>query len=145
MHWLEVCWPRERKAHVTLEEGITSATQGTNALTDSRLIHVNWNRSAFREVDPQACCSSKALQNDLEVLDIPELTTNDDQGVVRVLKNWAGAVINQRMCDQIKITLDHLLKYIRHKQEQKRRQRITLPQTALYCNPWSWAAIDKNG
>jgi hypothetical protein len=91
-------------------------------------IDVHRHESVLLEVDEEARCSSKLLEQQPKTTSRGGVRVENDECVARVLENVARGSVDDGALERV-VALHKLLLNIGDQEEQVRRQRISLPES----------------
>jgi hypothetical protein len=137
---------RQREAEVGLGKRGDGTTEGGGHEGGGLVIGPNRDEGALVEVDDQARSGGKGVQNRLEVSHMLRNGSDNNKGVVRVLKHRAEQVVNKGMEEQPlpRGLKEHLLENISNNVEEERGEGVTLSQPLAALDPSSRNAVEKH-
>jgi hypothetical protein len=98
------------------------------------------------KIDGKAHGRGEIIENTFQVNDMLRDGTDDDEGVIGILKDRARKVVNQRMEEQplTRGQEKQLLENVSHNVEKEGRKGVSLAKTSAALNPAPRDAIEKN-
>lgn len=101
---------------------------------------MHWHNHALGEVDLEASCSSKGIEDGLQSLNVGEVRADEQK---RVGHHWEALLKRERVMDAA-VCLDHCLQKVDDDEEEVRRQRVTLAKAAMAGDPRPETAVDNH-
>jgi hypothetical protein len=134
------------ETEVGLREGRNAASKGGSHIQGRVLSGFDGDEGTFVKIDDQARGSREVVENSFEVGDMFRDSPNDNEGIISILENGAGKVINQRVEKKTvsRCLEKHLLKNIRNDVEKEGEQRTSLPQSSAALNPVPRNAVEQH-
>jgi hypothetical protein len=136
----------EGEAKIGLQERGDRASKGQSHSRSDGGFSFDRDKSTFVEIDSEAGCGRELIENSFKVSDMTRDRPNDDESVIRILKDRAGKTIYQRVQEKAvsRSLKEELLKDINNNIKKERRKRIPLMKTATTLDPPGRDAIKKN-
>jgi hypothetical protein len=125
-------------------EPLDSALEHLLDVVDDLRRHMHGDDGALRVVDAETGGAVKLAKKMTKPLRRPNLSSEDYQRVVSVLKHRARGPVDERVLEHV-VAADQTLEDVRRDEEEVRREGVALPQPMHAADPLPWDAIEEDG